>query len=494
MYRRVIPGQDRLELPFGVELRTDNRWVQFAAIMPWEKIDRLYQAKFTELRGQVAKPSRLAFGALFIQWRLGITDEETVNQIRENPSMQFFCGFDSYSTVKPFDSSLMVHFRKRITCEMMKEITEEAFAAEARKAVESEDDGDDGGGSAPSGGDKGSCADETDKKENKGTMLLDATCFPADIKYPTDVGLLNHARELTERIIDELHEQLRQPGYEKPRTYREVARTEFLDFTRRRKPSQQQIRSAIRKQLQYVRRNIDTIDGQVEEGATLMGISEDLQKKLGTIRKLYAQQKQMYDERTHKVDSRIVSIAQPWLRPIVRGKANAAVEFGAKVATVRIGGFSFMIHMDYENFPEAQYLEKSAEEYRRMFGFYPKTIIGDRIYGNRNNRNYCKSKGIRLSGPGLGRRSEAAKEAEKEQIYRDSGKRNAIEGDYGTEKRKYGMDRIKAKLDDTTLTAISVGNFVKNAERLRKERANEAKKQGRQREMSLHSNLAAYLT
>jgi len=286
--------------------------------------------------------------------------------------------------------------------------------------------------------------------------------------------LLNHARELTERIIDELHEQLKQPGADKPRTYREVARNEFLGFTKRRKPTRQQVRNAIRKQLQYVRRNLETINDQIKHGAMLKDTSEDLQKKLETIKVLYNQQKEMYDGRTHKVEERIVSIAQPWLRPIVRGKANAAVEFGAKVATARIGGFSFMMHMDYENFPEAQYLEKSAEEYRRIFGFYPKTIIGDRVYGNRNNREYCRTRGIRLSGPGLGRKREDAKDAEKEQIYRDSCKRNAVEGDYGTEKRKYGMDRIKTKLDDTTLTAISVGNFVKDAEALRKKRAIEA--------------------
>jgi hypothetical protein len=461
--------------------------------MPWEKIDKIYQSNFTEQRGQVAKPSRMAFGALFVQRRLGITDEETVDQIRENPSMQFFCGFETYTTEKPFDSSQMVHFRKRITASMMKEITEEAFAAEAQKGIESEDDSEDSGGEA-SGSDKSDGAGKPDNNKNKGTMLLDATCHPADIKYPTDVGLLNHARELTERIIDELHEQLRRPGVEKPRTYREVARKDFLRFEKRRKPNQQQIRNALRKQLQYARRNLDTIDGLIGRGAMLIGISEELQNKLATIRTLYAQQKRMYDERTHKVENRIVSIAQPWLRPIVRGKANAAVEFGAKVATARIGGFSFMMHMDYENFPEARYLEKSAEEYRRIFGFYPKTIIGDKIYGNRNNRDYCKSKGIRLSGPGLGRKSEDAKEAEKEQIYRDGCKRNAIEGDYGTEKRKYGMDRIKAKLDNTTLTAISVGNFVKNAERLRKMRAKEAAKREEMRQMSLYRKRAASTT
>jgi len=353
-------------MPFGVELRSDNRWVHYSRIMPWEKIEALYSANFNEVKGQVAKPSRLAFGALFIQWRLGLTDEETVEQIRENPSIQFFCGFESYTTEKPFDSSLMVHFRKRLTADMMKSITEEAFAAEAKRAIEEEDDGDGSGGTT--GGDTADGGAGGDKP-NKGAMLLDATCYPADIKYPTDIGLLNHARELTERIIDELHGQLKRPGTEKPRTYREVARKEYLRFAKKRKPNQQQIRRAIRKQLQYVRRNLDSIKGQTEQGAKLDGISEDLEKKLPTIKTLYEQQKQMYDERTHKVDGRIVSIAQPWLRPIVRGKANAAVEFGAKVSTARIGGFSFIIHMDYENFAEAQYLEKSAEEYRRIFGF-----------------------------------------------------------------------------------------------------------------------------
>jgi len=479
MYRRVIPGQHRLELPFGVELRTDNRWIQYAALMPWERIDMLYSAGFSEQKGQVAKPSRMAFGALFVQWRLGLTDEETVDQIRENPSIQFFCGYETYTTEKPFDSSLMVHFRKRITAEMMKEITEEAFAAEAKKVIEGEDD-DKGSGSASGGGD---AAGDGEGDTNKGTMLLDATCYPADIKYPTDIGLLNHARELTERVIDELHEQIRQPGVEKPRTYREVARKDYLSFAKKRKPTRQQIRGAIRQQLQYVRRNLDTIKAQIGQGAELDRISEDLDKKLPTISILYDQQKQMYDERTHKVEKRIVSIAQPWLRPIVRGKANAPVEFGAKAAKARIGGFSFMMHMDYENFPEAKYLEESAEEYRRIFGFYPKTIIGDRIYGNRDNRDYCKSKGIRLSGPGLGRKTEDVKAAEADQIYRDSCKRNAIEGDYGTEKRKYGMDRIMAKLDNTALTAISFGNFVKNTECLRKRRVIESARQAIQRQI-----------
>jgi len=474
MYRWTVPGQDRLDIPFGVELRTDNRWVQFARIMPWEKIEALYSANFNEVKGQVAKPSRLAFGALFVQWRLGLTDEETVDQIRENPSIQYFCGYESYTTEKPFDKTLMVHFRKRITSEMMKEIAKEAFAEEARKAVVGRDapgapdeDDDSDGSSGTSGETGGDSVGRDTLGAPKGTMLLDATCCPADIHYPTDINLLNHARELTEQIIDKLHEQLAKPGIEKPRTYRNVARAAYLSFAKRRKYMAAQLRQAIRQQLQYVRRNLDTIAKQVGQGADLVELGKELYKKLLVISELYRQQKLMYDGRTHKVEGRIVSISQPHLRPIVRGKSNAPVEFGAKVATARIGGFTFVIHLDYDNFQEAKYLIESAEEYKRIFGFYPGAIIGDRAYGTRENRNYCKSRGIRLSGPGLGRKTEEIKEAERKQNYQDGCVRNAVEGDYGTGKRKYGLDRIMAKLDNTTFTAISFGFFVKNMERLR---------------------------
>jgi len=453
-----MEGQLKLDIPFGVELEAGNRWVKLSSIMPWEKIDEKYSENFKGDKGEEAKPGRLAFGALYIQSRLGITDEETVEQIRETPSMQYFCGFDCYTTRKPFDSSLMVHFRKRITAEMMKEIAEEAYATDVKSAIkreestdgkkEKDDDDDEGGGNKP-----------------KGTLLLDATCCPSDIHYPTDIGLMNHAREITERIIDELHEQA-SPEAQKPRTYRDVARRSYLKYAKARRPTYLQIRFALRQQLQYVRRNLDTIGKQVEQGASMNVLGDELYRKLLVISELYRQQKLMYDEKTHSIPDRIVSISQPRLRPIVRGKAGTDVEFGAKVATAHIGGFSFIIHLDFDNFSEAKYLEASAEEYKRLFGFYPKVIIGDKAYATNDNRNYCKSRNIRLSAPKRGRKSEEDKENEKKQLYQDGCLRNAIEGDYGVTKRKYGLDLIMAKLYNTTLTVISFGFFVKNMERV----------------------------
>jgi hypothetical protein len=211
---------------------------------------------------------------------------------------------------------------------------------------------------------------------------------------------------------------------------------------------------------------LGSIAKQVELGACLDTLGKELYRKLLVISELYRQQKEMYDKKENRIEDRIVSIFQPHLRPIVRGKAGTPVEFGAKVATVHIGGFSFVIHLGYDNFPEAKYLERSVEEYKRIFGFYPKVVIGDRAYATNENRRICKSRGIRLSAPKRGPKSGEYKEAERKQLYQDSCRRNAVEGDYGTGKRKYGLDLIMTKLYETTLTAISFGFFVKNMERV----------------------------
>jgi IS5 family transposase len=102
LYRKNHNGQLTIEefhLPFGGTLESDNCWMIFSSLMPWEELEETY----TPQTGAPAKPVRLAFGALFIRQRLGLTDEETVEQIRENAYMQFFLGFAGYSSKAPFD-------------------------------------------------------------------------------------------------------------------------------------------------------------------------------------------------------------------------------------------------------------------------------------------------------------------------------------------------------------------------------------------------------
>jgi hypothetical protein len=57
------------------------------------------------------------------------------------------------------------------------------------------------------------------------------------------------------------------------------------------------------------------------------------------------------------------------------------------------------------------------------------------------------------------------KSYEEKQIYQDSCDRNAVEGEFGTCKRKYGLDRIMTKLPYTSMSTIAMGFFAANMER-----------------------------
>ena len=195
MYR-YSDGQISLtdfQQPLGMKLREDNRWVKKAQIIPWGKIEGRYAAQFPSNTGNVAKPFRLALGALLIQQEYGYPDEEIRLQIQENPYLQYFCGYPCFDDSKPpFDASLMVHFRKRTTPEILAEINELII----QEALKNEKDNDD--------------------DNNRGTMIVDATCAPPQIRYPQDVSLLNEARENAEKLIDALHDPADGKKHEKP--------------------------------------------------------------------------------------------------------------------------------------------------------------------------------------------------------------------------------------------------------------------------------------
>ena len=307
--------------PVGMNLKESNRWVKKAQTIPWPEIEKRCAALFTNRKGNVAKPLRLALGACIIQAEYGYSDEETALQIQENPYLQYFCGYPGYDDEKlPFDPSLMVYFRKRLTPEVLGEINEmivrDAKERQAREA-ESKDDDDDSDGQPGTGG-------------NSGTMIVDATCAPSNIRYPQDVSLLNEARENAETLLDVLHDPA---DGKKPRTYRKRARKDYLKYTRCRKHTAKMTRKAIGKQLAYLRRDLNAIDGKLSLGKNLLPRQAE---RLDTIRTVYEQQKYMYDNRTHSVPDRIVSVSQPFVRPIVRGKAGKPVSLARSWTSVSL--------------------------------------------------------------------------------------------------------------------------------------------------------------
>jgi hypothetical protein len=437
-------------LPFAGKLDANNRWVKLSEIMPWEQIEKDYADLFPSDTGMVAKPLRMALGSLIIKERCGFTDRETVEQITENPYLQYFIGLEKYQIEPPFDPSLMVYFRKRLDEGRMQKINELICQRGTPKKTKE-----------PSHPPSSDSFEVWQPDENKGKLLLDATCTPADIRYPTDLSLLNEAREKMEKTIDTLYNQSLGLA-KKPRTYRKRARRDYLKITKQRKPHMKAIRKAIGKQLGYMGRNLNTIASLFNlDGHGSLNSRQT--RELETIRMLYGQQQEMYTTKTHRVDDRIVSISQPHVRPIVRGKAKAETEFGAKVAISMVDGYAFIDHLSWDAFNESNDLQQAVENYRERYGCYPEAVLADQIYRSRGNLLFCKEHGIRLSGPPLGRPSPN-KKRERKLEQQDMRDRNAVEGEFGVGKRRYGPGRIMARLKETAESIIALQFLVMNLE------------------------------
>ena len=435
--------------PFG-ELDRNNRWARIAEIIPWKRYEGKYAGRFSENNGAPAIKFRMAMGALIIKQRTGHSDEEVLLDIMENPYMQFLIGLHEFTTEAPFSSVSMTNFRKYITKDMINEINDDIFRGSAGGGNDERDDGDGGAGPQDMKGDEAG---------NKGELMLDATCAPACIAYPTDIGLLNEAREKLEDIIDALHPHTGDKI--KPRTYRRTARHRFLLFAKRRRPRKDAVRKAVGQQLRYAERDIRHIDRQLRAAGPEF-LSERQWQWLATIRELCRQQRRMHDAGTHSVEKRVVSIGQPHVRPIVRGKTNAPVEFGAKVSASLVDGYAFIDKLGWEAYNEESLLIPAVEAYRERNGFYPEAVLVDKIYRNRANRAYCRKHGVRISGPRLGRPPKETDRAAIRQERLDSAKRNGIEGKFGEGKTKYGLDRIMARLKDSSETVIAMSFLCMN--------------------------------
>ncbi len=465
-------------LPFGGKLSAENRWVKLAEIIPWDELGAVYNHQLNSGMGAPSTPSRVVIGSLILKHMKSLTDEEVIDDIRENPYYQYFLGFEDFQYRTVFVPSLFVEIRKRLGMEQLQEINE-LFLSKLSEKEETPKQQDTGKPESPG------CSKETDSStddaeageaENpdevrRGMLIMDATVAPSDIRYPTDVDLLNTAREKAEGLIDLLWQS--ESVGAKPRTYRQVARKKYLAFTHQRKARKKKVRKAIRQQLGYLSRDLKHINSLLDDQVTAFPcerspLSFRQQRILWTISELYRQQQWMYDQRTHAIQNRIVSIAQPYVRPIVRGKAGKQVEFGAKISGVVIDGNVYLDNLSWDAYNENSDMQGAVEKYRKRFGFYPESVNADNIYWSRENRRYLKEKNIAMyGGKPLGRpkKKDELTPGEKREHKEKSKRRNWIEGKFGEGKRGYGLGLVMTKTQKTSESWIAMVLLVMNIAR-----------------------------
>ena len=471
------------QTPFSQHLNKNNRWVKLAGCIPWDKLANVYYKKMNQDFGAPSLSARMVIGAVIIKHMLNIDDREVVAQIQENMYLQYFVGLSSFTTQEPFDASLMVSIRYRLGQDVMEAfnhlvLQEAGVIPRSREpddlaAQDNKNDDSDqshapaGGGAVAENKPADTAGSHTVSEANSGTLLLDATIAEQQIEYPTDLKLLNESREQLERMTEQVCKagELRQP-----RMYKNKARQQYLTIAKKKKKTRKQIRKGLRSQLQYVSRDLKYINKLLEENATLKtALDKRDWKLLQVIHEVYRQQHEMYKEDRQTIEHRIVSLYQPHVRPMPRGKDRVQTEFGSKQLVMLKDGYTHVQKISWDNFNEGIHLEDCVETYKSIYGCYPEKVSADGIFGNKANRQYLKEKNIRFVGKQLGRPPKMSP-AQKRKLQKEMAGRNEIEGKFGQGKNAYGLQKIKATMKATSeswiMSIYFIMNLVKLSERI----------------------------
>ena len=498
------------ETPFEQHLDKNNRWVQLAGKLPWDDLIKIYNKKLRSDFGAPSIHGRMVIATLIVKHKLNLSDREVIEMIKENIYMQYFVGLSSFTTKEIFHHTEFVHIRKRLQIADFNEMTEELMreagilqqlgqstgkdnenaGGQNDNDSSAEDEQEHTAGDAPctaSGAQeaaRGKAAEQNveqtsslceqqcgeqqadeSQPDNKGAMQLDATVADQKIKYPNDVDLLNTGREETDRLIDILCGEYELP---RPRTYRKVARMQYLNFAKKKNKAFKQIRKARKQQLQFLKRNLKRLDEviqyvQQQNNSLRLPFEHRDLRILWAVRLVYAQQLQMHNENTNRIDDRIVSIYQPYVRPIMRGKARHKVEFGSKNGISLQHGYVLLEKLSWDAYNECNDLQAAANNYKRMHGYYPEWIITDSIYHTKANKTFCQQNHIKLIGKRLSKRALSKMTSKERKEYRElHNSRNHVEGKFGQGKNGYELNEIKAKYANTSASWIAAVYFVMN--------------------------------
>jgi transposase, IS5 family len=444
---------EEFKTPFLKSLLPDNRWVKLSKVVPWDKFAAIYMSVMNLETGRPGISPRIVLGSMIIKHLEKLDDRGTISAIQENPYMQYFVGLEEFSPYPVFDPSLFVEIRKRIGHENFDELTKDLIRSFSG-------DSDRKHNSSPAK------KKEDGGVKNKGKLQADATVADQYITYPTDPGLLNESRKKCEGMIDKLYALTDKKGV-KPRTYRRNMDKAYISYSKKKNHSKPEIRKIKRKLLEAVKRDLKHIDrllDRAEVQVEKFPLNRREQKLLWVIHTVYEQQQQMYRENSKSCPHRIVSIYQPHVRPIPRGKKKSKTEFGSKLGVSLDNGFARINNFSWDAYNEGTDLKKQVETYRTIHGHYPELVLVDQIYATKENRKWLKERDIRITAPPLGR----PKAKEKETPYfrrkkrKEKAERNHIEGKFGQGKNGYNLNQIRAKLKETSESWIACIFFVMN--------------------------------
>lgn len=438
MYIPEDPQKEFADLPFSESLyRKDHPLLKLEAAIRWDHLLEALRPFYSEGKGRPTIPLRAQVGTLILKFVKDLPDRDTVRFVEENLYAQRFCGLHPAQAggyMNPKNG--LTNFRGKIGREGMA-VLEAVLQAAARKKLLMRGD----------------------------QLIIDPTCVPLDVHYPTDIRLLERCRREMIGFLKGARDFGLKVFY---RTYNRTARKGFVQFSKLSKPKEKTRRRVHKKMIQFVRRNLKQLV-DLRQRATrelgpkarmdpeVHGFLKGLKEAEEKIRLILHQQKQVY-RGVRSIPGRIVSFHKDHVRPIVRGKFPLSTEFGPKVVVAVARGLTHVIETFQTNVSDATLVVPALKWFKTMFGRLPREVLGDRGLYSRMRVGWLKLLGIRS---GLQPRGHAVEVSAT--MRRQIRQRLLIEARISLAKRKFGWGRCRARIDDHESSWIRLGAAAMNA-------------------------------
>ena len=295
--------------------------------------------------------------------------------------------------------------------------------------------------------------------KDKNLCLTDATCYESHLRFPTDVKLLWECCEWIQSLITKTCKALKE---RLPRNkYHDIDRAR-LTYARHRKHTRAATVKLRRRLLGLLSKQTGQWNRICKIHTVDIALTAEQSKRLSALKEVYRQQSALAQKK--EVKHRIVSIDRPYIRPIVRGKENKRVEFGAKVNNIQIDGISFIEHHSFEAFNEGVRLQDCIEYQQELTGIKVTRVGADTIYANNDNRRYCTENGMTTCFVRKGPKPKD-EDADTSTARRIIGtlRSTAMEGSFGNQKQHYGVGRIAARNSRSETLLLFFGIHMANA-------------------------------
>ena len=294
---------------------------------------------------------------------------------------------------------------------------------------------------------------------DKDLCLTDATCYESHLRFPTDIKLLWECCEWRQALLAKTCKRLKE---RLPRNkYHDIdhARLGYAKQRRHTKAATEKLR---RRLLALLSKQIVQWNRICRIHTIGIVLTDEQSKRLAALKEVFRQQSALAQKK--EVKHRIVSIDRPYIRPIVRGKENKRVEFGAKVNNIQIDGISFIEHHSFEAFNEGVRLKECIEYQQELTGTKVTRVGADTIYANNENRRYCTENSITTC---FVRKGPKPKE---ENVDISTARRiigtlrsTVMEGSFGNQKQHYNVGRIAARNSRSETLLLFFGIQCANA-------------------------------